>query len=91
LIAAGAINEALSGDINALEKYSEAINEEWGTEMAWAQKLAGAFYRFPGIGYKVGVKHPSAAKIMGQIMCGELRYSDVTDRALKRLIPGFGG
>jgi hypothetical protein len=24
-------------------------------------------------------------------MCGELRYSDVTDRALKRLIPGFGG
>ncbi|MEH1943899.1 MAG: geranylgeranyl reductase family protein [Nostoc sp.] len=91
LIAAGAINEALSGDTNALEKYSEAINEEWGTEMAWAQKLAGAFYRFPGIGYKVGVKRPSGAQIMGKIMCGELSYGDVADRALKRLIPGFRG
>ncbi|MBE9036656.1 geranylgeranyl reductase family protein [aff. Roholtiella sp. LEGE 12411] len=91
LLAAGAINEALSGDINALEKYSDAINEQWGSEMAWAQKLAGAFYRFPGIGYKVGVKRPSGAQIMGKILCGELRYGDVAGRALKRLIPGFGG
>ncbi|BDI17232.1 hypothetical protein ANSO36C_30340 [Nostoc cf. commune SO-36] len=90
LMAAGAINEALSGDTNALEKYSEAITEEWGTEMAWAQKLGGAFYRFPGIGYKIGVKRPSGAKIMGKILCGELRYGDVAGRALKRLIPGFG-
>ncbi|MHC5730184.1 MAG: dehydrogenase, partial [Nostoc sp.] len=91
LLAAATINEALSGDINGLEKYSETINEEWGNEMAWAQKLAGAFYRFSNIGYKVGVKHPSAPQIMGKIMCGELRYGDIADRALKRLIPGFGG
>ncbi len=90
LLAAATINEALSGDTNALEKYSETINEEWGSEMAWAQKLAGAFYRFSNIGYKVAVKHPSAPQIMGKIMCGELRYSDIADRALKRLIPGFG-
>ncbi|QLE54923.1 geranylgeranyl reductase family protein [Nostoc sp. TCL26-01] len=90
LIAAGAIDQALAGDINALEKYTQIIQESWGTEMAWAQKLAGAFYRFPGIAYKVGVKHPAAPKFMSQILCGELSYSSVTDRAIKRLIRGFG-
>ncbi|MBH8574415.1 geranylgeranyl reductase family protein [Nostocaceae cyanobacterium CENA369] len=90
LLAAEFIDRALSGNINALEQYSQAINEQWGSDMAWAQKIAGAFYRFPGIGYKVGVKRPSGAQIMGKILCGELRYSDVAGRALKRLIPGFG-
>ena len=89
--AAEAIDQALGGDINALEKYTDTINEEWGSDMSWAQKLAGAFYRFPGIGYKVGVKRPSAVQIMGKLLCGELRYSEVTGRALKRLVPGFGG
>jgi geranylgeranyl reductase family protein len=89
--AAQAIDQALAGDINALEEYSQIINEQWGADMAWAQKLAGAFYRFPGIGYKVGVKRPTAVQIMGKILCGQLRYGDVAGRAIKRLVPGFGG
>jgi geranylgeranyl reductase family protein len=89
--AAEAIDAAMAGDINALERYSEVISEEWGVDMAWAQKLAGAFYRFPGIGYKVGVKRPSAPQRIGKILCGELRYGDVAGRALKKLVPGFGG
>ena len=88
--AAEAIDQAVGGDTDALEKYSQTINEEWGSEMSWAKKLAGAFYRFPGIGYKVGVKRPSGAQIMGRILCGELRYGEVTGRALRRLVP-FGG
>jgi hypothetical protein len=94
LKAAEAIDGAIAGDINALDKYSQVINEQWGSDMAWAQKLAGVFYRVPGIGYKVGVKRPSATERMGQIMCGELGYGDVVGRALKRLsgglIPGMG-
>ncbi len=89
VLAAAAIDQALSGNINALEEYSAAINEQWGNDMAWAQKLAGAFYRFPDIGYKVGVKHPSSAKIMAKILCGEIHYSEVAGRALKHLIPGL--
>ena len=89
LKAAEAIKKAVAGDINALEQYSDTINQEWGTDMAWAQKIAGAFYRFPGIGYKA-VKRPSAPQIMGKILCGELKYGDVAGRAMKRLIPGFG-
>ncbi|MEM7553012.1 MAG: geranylgeranyl reductase family protein [Cyanobacteria bacterium P01_A01_bin.84] len=89
LKASEAINKALAGDANALEAYTQTINEEWGSDMSWAKKLAGVFYRLPGIGYKAGVKRPSGPKIMGKILCGELRYGEVTGRALKRLSP-FG-
>jgi geranylgeranyl reductase family protein len=93
--AAEAINQALAGNNNALEQYTEVIAKEWGSDMVWAQRLASVFYRVPGIGYKVGVKRPGAANRMGQILCGQLRYSDVANRALKRLssglIPGMGG
>ncbi|WP_370587911.1 geranylgeranyl reductase family protein [Trichocoleus sp. FACHB-591] len=93
--AAEAINQALTGDRSALERYSQIINQEWGEDMAWAQRIAGVFYRVPGIGYKVGIKRPSATERMGKILCGELRYADVANRAIKRLtsslIPGMGG
>lgn len=95
LKAATAIDQAIAGNLNALEKYTQVISEEWGAEMAWAQRLAGVFYRIPAVGYKVGVKRPFAPQVMGQILCGEMSYGDVAGRALKRLssslIPGMGG
>jgi geranylgeranyl reductase family protein len=95
LKAAEAIDKAVGGDRNALEGYTNAIAQEWGSDMVWAQRLAGIFYRIPGIAYKVGVKRPGAAEKMGQLLCGESRYSEVADRAIKRLsksmIPGMGG
>jgi len=91
---AEAIDQALAGNANALEAYSQIISDEWGADMAWAQRLAGLFYRVPGIGYKVGVKRPAATERIGQILCGELRYADVANYAIKRLsgslIPGMG-
>jgi geranylgeranyl reductase family protein len=93
--AAEFIDQALGGNANALEQYTETMNRDWGGEMAWAQRLASVFYRVPQLGYKLGVKRPSAAARMGQILSGELRYSDVASRALKRLttglLPGMGG
>jgi len=95
LKAAEAIDRAIAGELNALERYTQTITEEWGADMAWAQKLATVFYRIPGIGYKVGVKRPSATQRMGQILCGEMSYGDVAGRAMKRLsgslLPGMGG
>jgi geranylgeranyl reductase family protein len=92
--AAEAIDQALSGQANALEHYTAIINTEWGQEMAWAQRLAQVFYRVPNIGYKLGIKRPSATDRMAQILAGELSYSAVANRALKRLstglIPGIG-
>ncbi|HTL89598.1 MAG TPA: geranylgeranyl reductase family protein [Leptolyngbya sp.] len=93
--AAAAVDQALNGDRDALAQYTEVIQREWGSDMVWAQRLANVFYRVPGIGYKVGVKRPTATDRLGKIMCGEMRYADVATRALKRLggglIPGMGG
>jgi geranylgeranyl reductase family protein len=87
--ASEAIDKALGGDINALKNYSDIMNDEWGTDMVWAAKIAGLFYRFPKVGYKVGIKRPSGPQLMGKILCGQLRYGDVAGRAIKRLTP-FG-
>jgi geranylgeranyl reductase family protein len=94
LKAAEAIDAAIAGDANALAKYTQIIDEQWTSDLVWAGRLSGMFHQFPKIAYKVGVKRPSAAQLMGKILCGELRYSEVTDKAMKRikssLIPGMG-
>ncbi|MEB3358663.1 MAG: geranylgeranyl reductase family protein [Synechococcales bacterium] len=87
--AAEAIDEAIAGNINALETYTRVINEEWGTDLAWAQRLAGVFYRVPKVGYKLGVKRPTATRQMVQILCGNARYADVANTAMKRLSRGL--
>lgn len=87
--AAEAIDQALSGNADALPQYSKILQTEWGKDMAWAQKLAKIFYRAPGLGYKVGVKRPSATAKLLKIMCGELRYADVAGYALKKLSGGL--
>jgi len=92
--AAEAIAAAIAGDADALAGYSQTIQEEWGTDMAWAQRLAGLFFKFPGIAYRVGVKRPRAAQIMSEILCGEMRYTYVTEGAIQALkrsfLPGQG-
>jgi geranylgeranyl reductase family protein len=92
--ASEAIDQALAGNANALEQYTETIHQEWGTDMQWAQRIAGMFYRVPGIGYRVGLKRPTATKRMAQLLTGELRYADIANKVMKRLsgslIPGFG-
>jgi geranylgeranyl reductase family protein len=93
--AAEAIDRALSSDSSALAQYTAVMNREWGEEMVWAKRLGSLFYRVPSVGYKLGVKRPSSAERMAKILCGELRYSEVANRALKRLsgglVPGMGG
>ena len=89
LKAAEAINQALAGDIEALDKYSAIISEEWGKEMKWAQRLAQVFYRFPKMAYGVGVKRPSATITMSRVFAGEIRYSDVAIRGINLLKKSF--
>lgn len=88
LQAAQAIDAALGGDLQALDAYSQRMNEEWGTEMAWARRLAQAFYQWPRLGYRVGIQRPSGPEQMVKVLCGEQRYADVVHRALRRLSGG---
>lgn len=90
--AAAAVSNALEGDANALANYTETINQEWGANFAKADFLASLFYKAPKIAYKLGVKRPAAGQLMGKILCGELSYSQIADKATKKLkfIPGIG-
>ncbi|WP_319421229.1 geranylgeranyl reductase family protein [Pleurocapsa sp. FMAR1] len=90
--AAAAVSNALQGDANALANYTETINQEWGANLAKADFLANLFYKAPKIAYKLGVKRPTAGQLMGKILCGELSYSQVADKATQKLkfIPGIG-
>lgn len=86
--AAEAIYAALQGDETALEGYTAAMHE-WGNNIQWAQRIAGVFFRIPGIGYRVGIKRPTMTTRMGQLLAGEIQYSDIANRILKRLSTGF--
>jgi flavin-dependent dehydrogenase len=89
--AAEAIHAALSGTSNALEKYTEIMITEWGADMKWAQRLAAAFYQFPKVGYKAGIKRPSASITMTKVLSGQLSYSEVAGKAIKKLSGSFFG
>jgi geranylgeranyl reductase family protein len=90
--AADAIHSALGGTSNALEKYTEVMTTEWGADMKWAQRLAGAFYQFPKVSYKAAIKRPSASLTMAKILAGERSYSEMAGKAIKKLSGSlFGG
>ncbi|MEM6252122.1 MAG: geranylgeranyl reductase family protein [Cyanobacteria bacterium P01_D01_bin.156] len=90
--AAIAVEKGLSGDSNALEQYSQTIQTEWGNDIQWSQRIANIFFRMQKIGYRVGIKRPTATKRLGQLLAGEIRYADLANRVIKRisgsLIPG---
>jgi geranylgeranyl reductase family protein len=83
--AAAAIDAALAGDGNALERYTQVIQSEWGADMRWAKRLAAVFYQLPQVGYRFGVKQPAATQRMAKVLCGQLRYSDVVGGAMRRM------
>jgi geranylgeranyl reductase family protein len=88
LRAAQSVHAALSGQDRALEDYTRRIQEEWGAEMVWARRLARLFYRIPSAAYQFAVQQPGAVQRMAQLLCGELRYSEVARRAMTRITQG---
>ena len=93
--AAEALDHTLSGQVNGLASYSQTMHDELGVDMQWAQRIAGVFYRVPGIGYRVGIKRPTATDRLGQLLAGDIHYADIANRVIKRLssslLPGMGG
>lgn len=90
-LAAQAISAALGGDPDALPHYSQQVQQDWGSQMRWAKRLAGAFYRLPGVAYRVAIKRPGATRLMGRLLAGELRYSDVAGKAIQKITAGMVG
>ena len=87
--AAEAIHGALQGNPDALAGYTQVMQDSWGNDMQWAKRISGLFFRVPGIGYRVGIKRPTATKRLGQILAGEVQYADIANRVMKRLSGGL--
>ena len=84
--AAICLNHWLQGDIENLSSYSKAMQSKWGNSMAWGKRISQVFYRFPRVGYQLGIKRPTAPKRIAQILSGEMGYGDIAQRVIKRLL-----
>ena len=76
----------LEGNVNSLDEYTKVMKNNWGNSMAWGKRIAQVFYRFPKVGYQLGVKRPTAPKRIAQILSGEMSYEDIAKRVIKRLL-----
>ena len=84
--AAESMAQWLTGDQAALGGYSRRMRQDWGESMAWGKRIAQVFYRFPKVGYQLGVKRPTAPQRIAQILSGEMDYGDIAQRVIKRLL-----
>ena len=76
----------LKGEQQNLKGYSQAMRVRWGESMAWGRRIAQVFYRFPGVGYQLGIKRPTAPRRIAQILSGEMGYGDIAQRVIRRLL-----
>ena len=84
--AARHLDQWLRGNQADLRGYSQAMRHRWGESMAWGRRIAQVFYRFPGVGYQLGIKRPTAPQRIAQILSGEMGYGDIAQRVIKRLL-----
>jgi flavin-dependent dehydrogenase len=84
--AAAALNAWLGGDPQSLKRYSATMRQRWGESMAWGKRIAQVFYRFPRVGYQLGIKRPTAPQRIAQILSGEMGYGDIAQRVIRRLL-----
>ena len=91
LRAAEAIDAHLSGEQQALAGYTRTMRREWGESMSWGRRIGQVFYRFPKVGYQLGIKRPTAPQRIAQILSGEMGYGDIAQRVIRRLGGGLLG
>lgn len=76
----------LDGEVNCLDEYTKTMQRSWGNSMAWGKRISQVFYRFPKVGYQLGLKRPTAPERISQILSGEMSYEDIANRVIKRLL-----
>ena len=67
------------------------MRSEWGESMSWGRRIGQVFYRFPKVGYQLGIKRPTAPQRIAQILSGEMGYGDIAQRVIRRLGGGLLG
>ncbi|ABX08453.1 NAD(P)/FAD-dependent oxidoreductase [Prochlorococcus marinus] len=84
--AAFSLNLWLEGNVKDLSDYTNSMKVTWGNSMAWGRRISQIFYRFPKVGYQLGIKRPTAPERIAQILSGKMSYGDIAQRVIKRLL-----
>jgi geranylgeranyl reductase family protein len=67
------------------QHYSDRIHAEFAANFDTARYLASLFYQFPHFFYRHGVKHPRSTYLATQLLSGELQFTTILGRTLRRL------
>jgi geranylgeranyl reductase family protein len=76
---------------DAAHEYSDRIHAEFAANFDAALNLARVFYQWTGVCYKYGVKYEKGTRYATQLLCGELLFTDMAGRAMRRLKRAVGG
>ncbi len=80
-LAARVIEDCLTNSRAELENYQEAIDREIASELRIARVLSKLFVRFPHLAFGILKQSDRAWKTECGLLSGELKYSDIRDRA----------
>lgn len=75
---------------NATDEYTSRIHAEFAANFDAALNLARVFYQWTGICYKYGVKYEKSTRYATQLLCGDLLFTDMAGRAMRRLKQSVG-
>jgi geranylgeranyl reductase family protein len=76
---------------DAAHEYTQRIHGEFAANFDAALTLARVFYQWTHLCYKYGVKYEKGTRYATQLLCGELGFTEMAGRAMKRLQRSVGG
>jgi flavin-dependent dehydrogenase len=72
------------------EEYTNRIHAEFAANFDAALNLSRVFYQWTGVCYKYGVKSEKATRMATQLLYGELLFTDIAGRAMRKLKRSVG-
>ncbi|MBL1176344.1 geranylgeranyl reductase family protein [Pantanalinema sp. GBBB05] len=65
--------------------YSDRIHAEFAANFDTARTLASCFYQFPSLFYRYGIRQPMATYLATRLLSGDLQFTEIMGRAVRRL------
>ncbi|HSV74542.1 MAG TPA: geranylgeranyl reductase family protein [Chthonomonadales bacterium] len=71
--------------------YTRRLHDQIARDHDAAARLAGFFYQWPWVAYRFAIRRPTATHTAARLLAGELGYSEVSGRVLRRLRRALAG
>lgn len=96
LFADGIRSAVVSGKIAAkailqgrAETYTEMLDEEFSHSFDAARKVAGLFFRFPGVAFRFGIQRTGSTEVAARLLAGTLSFSELPGSTISSLVRQF--